>query len=944
MALNLDLANIVNNKPAGTYFLYYDRSLVPELVSSSGLRILVGQSRVGAVNTLTYHDTWTNFKSYYGDIDRTLERDGSYFHRSAFEMLNTGVPIACINLRSFDDEQDLSGKLQLALSSDKNNLGETTVPFRSLFNTERFWKVDIDAVVDNTELDAFFSIANVGSSRKSIFIRKSFDSGIDDVTIESYYANTLNKTVPSYLYPKDKINDTFVDIFVFDKDLTNMDDNKANSQYGYLFTDEGIVRSTTGTLSEATDGLTQLSQISESGFVGVYTGSLIPDLTDSAGNNISVVNQINLDFTTVGLMAGINKTVLDNASRWTPTVDVDDNIVYASNGGKQVLPIDFNGHNLWNTEVDGSIDVSNYDNQVIETASYVKTTKHKTVDYNDIKLEDLSRDIDITAINIVNPWLVGNVTPNGSNFDYSLAETSKMYMVDLMPIRIGDKYVGKDSNLSSVTSLEYKGTTKILVGVHTNLMPLQADGTIFPQDAQGEFIYPVGHAQAGQLVEFDSSGAPLDAPLSDGGSVIARPTLTQAQIDALKASHGTDKNVYLVSFDKPLYMGVNVSETNVAERPELTIELNNSETLQIFYSSTSQVISQLELEEMVSAYKPFKMRAYKQRREQFVNNTASRQREVLNVLVSELGDALADRERIDFRYLVDGFKSYIENNLKSEFTQVIKNRNVGATIINAPSINEFRNSTDPYFKQTVDGKFNAEYIFRGGNTSLPYTQTFSLASPKQGANHGYYYAPWFNVNDNGSDMIMPPAPFVSNNFIAKSNSGNPYEAVFGTDYGTVIGTNIKSLEYDFTDEDRKWLEKSGINPILFRAGGGNIILGNRTGFTQNTALKYAHVNELMIQIYEQMRPIALFLLGKKNTAQNRLTVKTRMDNVMRPIQAQGAVDYYENIVNDKNNTGEIISNALGVMDTIIVPSYVNEKVVHRLVVNRTTSEITNEIL
>lgn len=947
MALHLDLQNIVANKPAGDYFLYYDRSLVPELVSASGLRVLIGQSKKGVVNTLTYHDKYDSFTQIYGDVDRTLERDGCYFHRSAYEMLASGSPIAAINLRSFDDTLDITGKLEMSVVTDNNNSAIKDVPYKTLFDTERFWKVDTKAVVDTTGLDTLLTFANVGSTKKTIIVRKAFDSGVDG-TITEYYKNTLGKDVPSFLYGLDKISDTFVDVYVFNNDFTNTEDNQSNPNYGHLFNENGIVRATTGTLSESTDGLKQLSQIRESGFVKVYTGSLISDLTDSSSNSLAITNAINLDFSTVGLMAGVNEKIFDNSARWFGDTDLNDNPIFVSNGQKQDLPIDLVGHKLWNTDAAGLLTIGSYDGQVVNSMSYdgLITTKLHTTDLNDVKSLDNvnSKDLDVTAIKYENVWMVGKHGHNGTDNTYDVASQSKLYMMDITPLRIGDKFVSKDSNLATLNKLEFKGTKRILIDLHSSTIPLQADGEVFPTDAQGEFIYPVGHAQAGSLVEFEAvTDLPLSAPLVDGGTAIALPTQTDLQKDATLLAYGTVKNVYLASFDKSLNLGVTTQITDNAGLDNMTIELDNSDSLNIYQNgSSAYVVKQFESESLVDSYKPFALKSYRQRREQFVDFTASRQNDVLNVMSSDLKNALIDRERVDFRYLVDSFKTYIGNNVKEQFSSVVKDRNVGAAIINAPSIEEFKSSTNPYFKATTKGKFDSEYIYTGGNTALPYTQTFSLAS--KGANHAYYYAPWFNVDDNGREIIMPPAPFVSNNYIIKASSGRPYDAVFGVDTGIVSGSNIKSLEYDFTDTDRSWLEKSGINPIVFKKSAGNIILGNRTAMRTNTALKFAHVNELITQIHEQMKPIALFLIGKYNTDQNRLIAKTRMDSVMRSILAQGAIQYYENIVDTKNNTQEVISEGLGVMDTVFVPNYINEKVVHRLIVNRTTEEVTSTIL
>ena len=951
MAIHIDLQNIVTSKPAGDYFLYYDRSIVPSLVSASGLRILVGQSKQGVVNTLTYHDKWESFKNIYGDVDRSIERNGSYFHRSAFIMLSQGSPIACLNLRAFNDTLDKTGKIEFATQSDKNNASVKEVAYTSLFDRERFWKVSPTNVVDLSNLDNLLSIGNVGSNKVTIFVRKALQTNIDG-TIENYYTNVLGKSVPDNLYKQDMISDTFVDVFVFNNDFSDLALNQSNSSYGHLFNANGVVKSTTGTLNESTDGLGQLSRITASGFVKQYTGSLVADLVDSANNSLFVCNEINKDFTTVGLVASINHEIVDKVARWTPTLDVSDNVVLASNGGKKDLAIDMLGHKLWSTDASGLVNELAYDGQVVNTLSYdgLITTKLGTIDYNNIQESDINISSDETAIKIENPWLVGRHGGTVGAYTYDVANTSQAYLLGLYPIKVGDKYVSNDSNLSTITSLSFKGTKKILIGLHTNLIPLQGStnsmtsGDVFPMDLVGAFIYPPTHAQAGNLVEFETVAPfrPLDAPLSNGGVAIPLPTQTALQLSTTIATFGTAKNVYLVQFDKPLGLQNTNQITSVSFDEAQRITLDDSSNLDIYTSNTTNIYNQRSFDELVISYKPFALKKYKPRVEQFVNGTSARQGEVLTVMSSTLKNGLIDRERLDFRYLVDSFRSYIDSNLKEHFTSVVKDRNVGACILNAPSINEFKTSTNPYFKASTDGQFDANYIYEGGNTQLPYTQTFSLAS--KGSNHGYFYAPWFIFDDNGSDIIIPPAPAISNNFINRTASGNPYSAVFGVDTGVVSASGIKGLEYDFTDSDRLALEKSGINPIVFRKSAGNVVLGNRTAMRTNTALKFAHVNELITQIHEQMKPIALFLIGKYNNDQNRLIAKTRMDGVMRSILGSGAIQYFENIVSSSNNTQEIISEGMSVMDTVFVPGYINEKVVHRLIVNRTTDEITSTIL
>ena len=103
MALSKELINL---KSAGTYRFEEDRSQISnDQLAVQNLRLLVGFSKKGPFNTPVLVTNSTQFTKLFGDIDRSLEKRGSYFHRSCLTALSAG-PILALSLLNLDPDLD----------------------------------------------------------------------------------------------------------------------------------------------------------------------------------------------------------------------------------------------------------------------------------------------------------------------------------------------------------------------------------------------------------------------------------------------------------------------------------------------------------------------------------------------------------------------------------------------------------------------------------------------------------------------------------------------------------------------------------------------------------------------------------------------------------------------------------------------------------------------
>jgi hypothetical protein len=481
----------------------------------------------------------------------------------------------------------------------------------------------------------------------------------------------------------------------------------------------------------------------------------------------------------------------------------------------------------------------------------------------------------------------------------------------------GDLAVGKDlarstsGQYAQILNSVYNGTDTV-VSVHPSITlassyTLASPGNINVYDEVYTPAY--AHAKAKDLV--GGTYANL------GGGVFTMAYNTSAAADAfpIKKGHYVDSAVV-----GRLAKVKRVQRT--ANTWTVTCDREVAATWSGFYN--------VSFEEATTVYKPFVLGK--------ANIAAKTIAGVLGQLSGTgLFNALIDKDVIDYRYIVDTFASYENGSIltKKELSYLAHERQNAAAILNAPTVKDFKNSTDPSFKND-NNEFDVIYIKDGGNLDKNPSALYALPSINEGANYAFYYAPGLLVRENGKDVIVPPAAYVSNNFIDKYFNALPWSIVAGPRRGVVTGANVVGVEYAFDKADRDILEPFGINPIVFQRGAGLTILGNKTAQQSiKSALSSAHVREVLIYIQEGMAKILKDYVFEFNTAQTRLEIKTLADSFMQSVKADSGIYDFKNVMDQTNNTDDVIDNNMGIIDTFVEPVKGLEIVVHRTTVLNT---------
>ena len=124
--------------------------------------------------------------------------------------------------------------------------------------------------------------------------------------------------------------------------------------------------------------------------------------------------------------------------------------------------------------------------------------------------------------------------------------------------------------------------------------------------------------------------------------------------------------------------------------------------------------------------------------------------------------------------------------------------------------------------------------------------------------------------------------------------------------------------------------------MVYRPSFGTFINANQTAKqTPKSALSSVNVRELVIHIMDEVEKILQSYQWEFNNQTVRNKIKDRADSICARVQANGGIQAYLNVMDDSNNTPDIIDNEMAILSTYIEPGRGMGKMVHELTLYRT---------
>lgn len=300
------------------------------------------------------------------------------------------------------------------------------------------------------------------------------------------------------------------------------------------------------------------------------------------------------------------------------------------------------------------------------------------------------------------------------------------------------------------------------------------------------------------------------------------------------------------------------------------------------------------------------------------------QNKILGVISEYEGlrNGLLSQAEIDYRYIVDSFETYPTPNveLKSQLSYLAKSKELCFTILNYPSVRAMVSAG-----LATNGVFDVNKAVK----------SLLLPTESNGASFCAFYTP-LKFSDGYIDTIVPSAGLVSNLFMGKYNGRFAYSIVAGPNYGNISYQQLVGPDYHYSQEELHVIEPYGVNCMIYRPTFGTFINANQTAKqTPKSALSSINVRELVIYLQSEIGKVLQSYQWEFNNPVTRNAIKTKADIICAQAKANGGIQQFLNVMDESNNTPDIIDNEMCVLSTHIEPGRGMGKMIHELTIYRT---------
>ena len=315
-------------KRPGIFIEEIDKSVFSTPTVQGITNLVIGVSKKGPVNTPIRLTTTNDLEAVFGQLDRNLERKGSFFHRTVSKMLESS-PVYAMNLLVTDDTLDTLEYKSLSASPYYSNDSIKTGPYRRFFDTTGFWKRDTESFINLTKsnegyTDRAFNLTNLSDRYITVFVVKTAVSGFDRTLLEWY--GSVEK-MPSYVSPSDYASDYMVDVVVVAGDWSDYKNLAVDNRWGQYFNTDGLIK----------EQLRNFANDRNITLLGYYEGlSLIPYFRDLNGTNIFIETTINRYTDSTGLYCAFNADLIEQ-DFYTGKID----LIGGTLVGSEQLGVDF---------------------------------------------------------------------------------------------------------------------------------------------------------------------------------------------------------------------------------------------------------------------------------------------------------------------------------------------------------------------------------------------------------------------------------------------------------------------------------------------------------------------------------------------------------------------------------------------------------------------------
>lgn len=243
---------------------------------------------------------------------------------------------------------------------------------------------------------------------------------------------------------------------------------------------------------------------------------------------------------------------------------------------------------------------------------------------------------------------------------------------------------------------------------------------------------------------------------------------------------------------------------------------------------------------------------------------------------------------------------------------------------------------DPIRQIMVTGRNNKILSDRNNNFQKDVYWAMRHQFELENTSYAATYANWVQVYDEFSgEKIWTPFSGFQAAIIARSDAAEfPWSAPAGYNRG-LLTTSALDLAINPNQKQRDELYKANLNPVMFSASQGMVVFGQKTMLRKPSAFDRINVRRLFLTLERPTKKASQFFVFEPN---NEFTW-TRMRNVLTPIfeyaKQNGGLYDYMIVIDERNNTPEVIDNNELKVDILLKPTRTAEFILINFVATRT---------
>ena len=172
---------------------------------------------------------------------------------------------------------------------------------------------------------------------------------------------------------------------------------------------------------------------------------------------------------------------------------------------------------------------------------------------------------------------------------------------------------------------------------------------------------------------------------------------------------------------------------------------------------------------------------------------------------------------------------------------------------------------------------------------------------------------------------MPPSVSVVGTYAFNDRISHPWMAPAGLNRGTM--PTVIQAQRKLTHSDRDTLYSAGVNPIATFPAEGVTVWGQKTLQKRASALDRVNVRRLLIKVKKFIASTSRFLVFEQNNVATRNRFLNLVNPYMEQVQANSGLTAFKVVMDDTNNTPDVVDRNILYGQIFIQPARTAEFVV-----------------